>query len=128
MTQTRQTIYKTAVMEYLQAVGHATNTEILAHLRTTAPSLSATTVHRVTSGLVAQNAISVAPPSPDNSTRFDANTVGHDHFECKICGCLRDINLPAVLLQQLEASLAGCKFSGHLNIQGTCQKCLGTKG
>lgn len=123
MTCNRQTQYKTATIDYIKTVGHATNAEVLAHLRISMPKVSATTVHRVTSGLVVQKKLTMAPPSLDNSARFDANLQGHDHFECVSCGCLRDINLPQVFLMQLDDLLADCKFSGHINIQGICGKC-----
>ncbi|MGD8373916.1 MAG: transcriptional repressor [Candidatus Woesebacteria bacterium] len=124
MTSTRQTRYKIATLEYVGSVGHATNADILAHLRNDVPVLSATTVHRVTSGLLANGELASAPPSLDNAARFDANLLEHDHFECKKCGCLRDINLPNDLLDNLRAVLGDCKFSGHLNIQGICGNCL----
>ena len=127
MTAVRNTKYSLAVTQYIKLVGHATNAQILQHLQKTYPKLSATTVHRITSGMHERGQLALAPPAPDNSTRFDANLNGHDHFECKNCGCLRDLHLPARLLQSLQTTLGECQFSGHLNIQGICNKCLENK-
>lgn len=127
MTTSRKTKYSIALANYLQVAGHATNAEILRHLRSTYPELSATTVHRITSNMVERGQLALAPHARDNSMRFDANLRGHDHFECMDCDCLRDINLPPSVLDELKKALGGCEFNGHINIQGTCTKCLNNK-
>lgn len=124
MARSRKTKYTLAVADYMQSVGHATNAEILAHLRSDYPNLSATTVHRITSSMVDRNELAIAPVAPGNVARFDANLSGHDHFECTQCGCIRDVNVPESCLKNFKELLGECQFSGHLNIQGTCKYCL----
>lgn len=124
MSQFRKTKYSVAITDFMQSVGHATNADILTHLHSTYPNLSATTVHRITSSMVNRNMLASAPVAPGNVARFDANLAGHDHFECIRCGCIRDIAVPSNCLEGLQEVLGECKFGGHLNIQGTCKECL----
>ena len=120
---TRNTKYTAAVLAYVRNHGHATNAEILKALRSEWPELSATTVHRVTARLAEHGDIARAPKDTDGNLRYDANTNNHHHFYCACCDALRDIELDDSLLQELEASLGGCKLNGQLLINGACGKC-----
>lgn len=124
MTDVRQTKYLQTAEDYMRTIGHATNAEVLTHLRQQFPELSATTVHRLTARMVERGKLAYAPVSPGNAVRFDINRSPHDHFECLACGCLRDVNLPADLLDSLQNVLGDCRFGGRLNVQGTCAKCI----
>lgn len=120
----RQTKYITAVREIIQQTSHATNAMILAELQIAYPDVSATTVHRITSRLVDRGELALAPPTHDNSMRFDNMVVQHDHFSCNQCDCLHDVTLPDEIRQGLGGQLQGCSLSGPLTIQGTCRNCL----
>lgn len=122
-TATRTTKYTQAVQDYIQLKGHATNAEILAHLKHTYPELSATTVHRITARLLERGVIGVAPNAADGSARFDANLEPHDHFACTHCAGLRDVTIDRALLTSLEDELGGCKITGQLLVQGSCSHC-----
>lgn len=120
----RSTKYTTAVKAYLARVGHATNSQILNHLRQASPELSATTVHRITVRLVARGELAAAPADKDNAARFDINTDPHDHFHCLRCDRLRDVELPAALFDSLQSMMGDCRLNGRLTVQGSCDKCL----
>jgi len=120
----RQTKYCQSIERILSDMGHATNAELLIALRKSYPNLSATTVHRATTRLSLRETIAVAPPAPDGSMRYDANTLPHDHFECSICGTLRDTNIKDKIIPILESSIDGCGVSGQLLIKGICKKCM----
>ena len=124
VTAPRQTKYSTAIEETLRLVGHATNAELLAHLRFNYPDLSATTVHRATARLASRGAIAVAPATPDGSMRYDINTEPHDHFLCSSCGLLRDAYVKAQVTPILESAIAGCSIAGQLTISGICKTCM----
>lgn len=124
---TRETKYCRDIRAYLNAHGHATNTQILAALREHYPNLSATTVHRATTRLADRGEICAAPPDTSGAMRYDSNTHVHDHFMCRSCGQLRDTNVGAIVREHLESSLSDCHISGPITISGLCKNCSSVK-
>lgn len=123
---TRVTKYSKAVLEVLGLKHHATNSELLLELRKIYPELSATTVHRVTSRLVAQSKIAEAPADVHGSMRYDANCTPHDHFVCMHCGGIRDLDVAERLIPHISEALGGCKITGRLLVHGSCEHCFVT--
>lgn len=123
----RETKYCSAVRDCIAELGHATNSMVLDQLRKQYPSVSATTVHRVTARLYERGDVALAPPDRDCSMRYDANTKPHDHFLCSSCGLLRDTDVKEEIIPILEASIGNCKISGQLTISGTCKQCMEAK-
>lgn len=120
----RTTKYVSDALMYIGRVGHATNTDILEHLRNTYPNVTATTVHRMTARLVERKQLALAPAALGNAMRFDTNTTPHDHFQCSNCGLLRDASIADVVRPIIEKSVGdGCRISGRLVITGLCKKC-----
>lgn len=119
----RQTKYCAAVEKTLLNLGHATNAELLHELRSVYPTLSATTVHRVTTRLAQRGKITISPPAQDGSLRYDANLIPHDHFMCSHCGRLMDTDVKAKVAPILEKSINGCNIAGRLVISGICKEC-----
>lgn len=122
-TANRQTKYCRAIEDALATIGHATNAELLNMVQKTYPDVSATTVHRATARLAERGTIGVAPSRKDGSMQYDANAIPHDHFQCSVCGLLRDTNVKGKIIPILEASIDGCSISGQLTISGTCKHC-----
>lgn len=123
ITSQRQTKYCRAIEATLSVLGHATNAEILDTLRKTYPDLSATTVHRATARLASRGSIAIAPTQRDGSMQYDTNNSPHDHFQCSVCGLLRDTSIKEKIIPLLEKSIDGCHISGPLTIAGTCKAC-----
>lgn len=119
----RQTKYSQAIEKVLRDMGHATNAELLDTMRIAFPLVSATTVHRATARLASRGTIGIAPAKQDGSMQYDANVIPHDHFQCSVCGLLRDTNVKDKIIPILEASIIGCSISGQLTISGTCKQC-----
>jgi len=118
------THYVHGVIAYMDNIGHSTNIEILEHLQQTYPSLTATTVHRITTRLIKRGMLAAAPVSKSNAMRFDVNTNPHDHFQCSNCDMLRDTTIADKIRPILETSIGdGCQISGNLVITGLCKKC-----
>jgi len=128
LTKSRQTKYCQTIECQLCTLGHATNAELLISLRKSFPHLSATTVHRATTRLASRGIIAIAPSKQDGSMQYDANTKPHDHFQCSVCGLLKDADVKDKIIPILESSIDGCNISGQLTINGTCKKCLINKG
>lgn len=110
----------------MPALGHATNADLLKHVRLQFPEVSATTIHRATARLAERGSINVAPPTKDGSIRYDANIQPHDHFMCESCGLLRDADIKEFVAPTLEQHIGDCRISGRLTISGICKNC--TKG
>jgi Fur family transcriptional regulator, peroxide stress response regulator len=122
--QERTTKYTSLVHKCLETEGHATNMTILQHVQRAYPSVSATTIHRITSRMVERGELTLAPATNNNSLRFDARLSPHDHFQCLRCDCLRDMDIPQEIITSLQKSTGDCRFTGRLNIQGICADCL----
>lgn len=120
----RQTKYCLAIQHQLEMLGHATNAELLGVLRQDFPNLSATTVHRATARLADRGIIGLAPQSSGGALQYDANIQPHDHFQCTICGRLKDTDIKGAITPILEASIDGCHVSGRLTINGVCKNCI----
>jgi Fur family peroxide stress response transcriptional regulator len=124
MKTLRNTKYSEDIIKFLGSNGHATNLEIIESLRIKYPRLSATTVHRVTSRLCENGLINEAPPDLIGSMRFDSNLTPHDHFICMNCGGIRDIYVAEEFIPRISEALGGCKVTGRLVINGSCELCL----
>jgi len=124
MIVSRETKYSTAIVSALGDLGHATNSELLLQLRDAFPEVSATTVHRATARLLERNKISEAPADAHGSMRYDATVTPHDHFICSGCGGIRDIDIADAIIPTVSQALGGCKITGRLVINGSCETCL----
>lgn len=123
MVAQRNSKYTAKTVAAIRRLGHATNAQILAELRTDYPTLSATTVHRITARLAERGVIGIAPSALDGSCRYDADPKPHDHFVCEDCQIIRNINVSDFLIPHIEKALDGCKINGSLTVQGTCKLC-----
>jgi len=120
----RDTKYTKELLLAISELGHATNAELLDKLTGVFPDLSATTVHRSSARLAERGLLGVAPPDMQGSMRYDANTKPHDHFVCTNCGGIRDIVVAENIIPTISSALGGCKITGRLLIQGSCETCL----
>ena len=119
----RDSKYCRAIVERLMSVGHASNAELLEYLRIRYPNLSATTVHRATQRLAERAEIIAAPVTAQGAMRYDSNTLKHDHFLCRQCDRLRDVNLAREVKPIIEAQLDGCRVGGSITVVGICKEC-----
>lgn len=120
----RTTKYISLVHSVMTHVGHATNSELLLALREKYPSLSATTVHRITSRMASRGELRLAPSGKDNALRYDANITAHDHFMCESCGMLKDALLGDSIRERIEVAIGkDCSISGSLTVSGICKNC-----
>jgi Fur family peroxide stress response transcriptional regulator len=124
----RETKYTKEVSLIISKLGHATNAELLNELQKIYPEVSATTVHRSTARLAERGILGVAPSDTQGSMRYDANTQPHDHFVCTNCGGIRDIVVAENIIPTISSALGGCKITGRLLIQGSCETCLKNVG
>lgn len=120
----RRSKYADGIRKIIAEYGHATNAQIASALRRLYPNVSDTTVHRITQRLVDDSELQYAPNANDGSMLFDSNTLAHDHFECSVCGDLRDIIIPASGRDTIREAIGDCRVDGSLKIVGTCCGCI----
>lgn len=124
VTTDRTTRYVVAVREVLRRMGHADNMEILEAVKTKYPSVSITTIHRVTARLLERGEIRLAPTKRNRVMRFDNRATPHDHFMCTICERLQDTMFDQSIRSQIEERISdGCSISGDLTVTGICKNC-----
>jgi Fe2+ or Zn2+ uptake regulation protein len=124
----RTTHYVEEVLEHMQHFGHATNAQLLARMQKRTPTLSATTVHRITVRLHERGTLAEAPADAQGAMRYDANLTPHDHFICTDCGGIRDLDVATSLIPQISEALGGCTIKGRLVIYGNCESCTIKEG
>ncbi len=123
----RQTKYATAVMQVLQGIKHATNSELLRELQKEYPEVSATTVHRVTSRFKERGIIGCAPKPTNGSERYDINPKPHHHFMCVQCSRICDVpetTEARAVINQLKELSGECALAGTLTMRGICKLCV----
>ena len=119
----RETKYCNAICEIIKALGHATNAELLRHLRREFPKLSATTIHRATTRLASRGEIGSAPPTHHGAVRYDAQTKSHDHFNCSVCDRLCDTDIKEKIQPIIKEVVTNCAISGNIVLTGVCNDC-----
>lgn len=119
----RSTKYTRDVKEIMDQLGHATNTQIARALRKTYPTVSDTTVHRVTQRLYADGLLALAPQAKDGAVRYDARLDQHDHFGCVSCDGVMNIEIPEKYYNALREKLGSCSVTGPLTVYGDCKIC-----
>jgi len=126
MTDTRTTKYSLEVQKFFEKAGHASNAEVLYHLKNVFRDVSATTTHRITARLHERGVLGSAPSDRSGCMRYDSTTRPHDHFVCDGCDGIRDLDVSSKLLPTINDALGGCKVTGNLIIHGYCEKCINT--
>jgi Fe2+ or Zn2+ uptake regulation protein len=116
------TIQSKAVMQALYTLGHATNQDLHEQVIKQLPSVSATTVHRITTRLIENKEIGYAP-SNGKAVMLDAKSSPHDHFVCKGCGGMKDITLSNSVFKNIQEQLGKNIVENELVIYGICVDC-----
>jgi len=119
----RESKYCDGIRQTVKTLGHATNAMILAEIRKTFPSVSATTVHRATARLAARGELMVAPSDLQGAMRYETEKPAHDHFLCTLCGQLRDVDVATEVAKLFESKQIDCRPSGRVVVSGVCARC-----
>ena len=120
MTTQRLEIYKALASD----LTHPSVETLYARLAARLPTLSLATVYRVLESLEEEGLVRRLNLS-DGASRFDANITPHQHLVCRVCGLVRDTELPS--LADIDArDIAPPGFNAeHLDIRirGVCATC-----
>ncbi len=120
MRMTPQTIL---VLGIAKKLGHSTNSEILSEANKKFPSLSATTVHRITKRLISHELLAEGPKI-NGQIIIDSNTLLHDHFLCNDCLGIKDLTINNTIRDQIKSELGVERLPTSLTIYGDCKSCL----
>lgn len=118
----RKTPQTILVVNILAEMGHATIQDLSAEARKSFPSLTNSTVHRITSRLVS-NGMAGTAPSLNHVKLIDANTQPHDHFLCQECHKIVDIQISDESFMRIQEQLPGELLRDNILIAGVCKKC-----
>lgn len=105
---------------------HPSVETVLAFMRTRHPAISRDSVHRMLNDFFAHGFIERL----DNLAiiRYDANPVRHDHFMCRVCGRVIDVNVESARheIAAVERTL-GLPEDWEIRISGVCPECRKVK-
>lgn len=125
MAATRYSKQREAIQEYLLSTySHPTAEEVYNHIRNLYPNVSLGTVYRNLNFLVEHNE-AARLTFGDGTDHFDGNTTPHNHFFCKKCGRILDLEMDSIEHINLIAS-AGFDgdIEGHTTFfYGICPDC-----
>lgn len=86
------------------------------------PGMSFATVYNTLSALVAAGRIQELDIDP-RQKRFDPETVRHDHFLCKICRKIYDLETQAPFPPEIGGIDGHCVEDVRIQFKGTCRSC-----
>ncbi len=125
MTNTKYSRQRESICHYLSNTKeHPTADMVYQNLREVYPNISLGTVYRNLSLLVDQGTI-VKVSCGDGVDHFDWDTSSHNHFICKECGCVLDLEMDSI---NHINTIANAAFDGQIEgsvtyFYGKCSKC-----
>lgn len=119
-----------AIKDFLSSrKDHPTADMVYTHIRQEFPNISLGTVYRNLS-LLAERGEVLKLSCGDGADHFDPCTWPHNHFYCRSCHCILDLNLEDIGDIDANASRNfGGQIEGHtLYFYGVCQDCAHLTG
>ena len=104
---------------------HPTADMVYADIREESPNISLGTVYRNLALLSKLGQINKLT-SRDGADRYDWNTRPHNHFVCKVCGCVMDLEGHQIedLKQQADQMFEGRIEDCSVTFYGVCADCI----
>lgn len=121
----RLTPQRELILGAVQALGHATPDEVLAHVQRTASTVNASTIYRTLEVLEELGLIRHAHLSDRAPTYHSVTDHEHFHLVCRRCKKVTSVDVAdaAAFAESLTASRAFQPDMGHLTVFGTCVEC-----
>ena len=115
-----------AVLHYLRSTkSHPTAENVFTEIRKEFPKISLGTVYRNLNLLVEHGEI-IRLNCGDGVEHFDATIAPHNHFICRRCGAVIDLEMDSIdrINQEANKHFPG-EVEGHeIYFYGSCEKCL----
>lgn len=102
---------------------HPTADAVYSSIREELPNISLGTVYRNLKFLVSEGEL-LSLNLGDGKEHFDGNINPHYHFICEKCGCVQDIFMDRLNIEETAAGHFDGKISGHKTyFYGLCSDC-----
>lgn len=106
------------------SIYHPTADEVYEYIKDNGLNIGKATVYRILNRMVEENEILhlSMPIGPD---RFDATVSEHQHFECKVCKKIFDIDIPELseIDSRLKSELGYSVENHNIIFEGICPEC-----
>lgn len=120
---------RTAILDFVrESCSHPTASEVYDGVRTNLPQISLGTVYRNLIQLCEAGMIAAVEVG-DGPTRFDRRIDEHQHYRCRSCNKLFDVETPrnSLFTADLESSLPGTLEAYSAMFYGICEACQDRK-
>ncbi|HIY64139.1 MAG TPA: transcriptional repressor [Candidatus Mediterraneibacter stercoripullorum] len=128
MTALKYSRQRESIKHFLaETKDHPTADAVYMHVKKEFPNISLGTVYR-NLNLLTDIGEAVKIATPDGGDRFDGRVEPHNHFLCKKCGRLLDLDLDMTRLNEVN-QLAADNFDGIIEssstlFYGECSDCI----
>lgn len=115
-----------SIKEFLaHSTEHPTADTVYMHMKEIYPNISLGTVYR-NLNLLSNTGEIIKISCGDDSDRYDCNTHPHNHFVCKECNGIQDLEMESIDHINVVANANfGGKIEGHVTyFYGLCEECL----
>ena len=121
----RLTPQRELVLHAVEALGHATPDEVLAHVRERSGAVNVSTVYRTLELLEELGLVRHAHLTDRAPTYHSTATPDHVHLICRGCGRVTEVSPEEIapMTSALQESYGFTTDVGHLSIFGTCRHC-----
>lgn len=129
MSVTRYSKQREAIRTYLQSTKeHPTADVIYEHIQQSFPNISLGTVYRNLNFLV-ERGDALRIDFGNGVDHFDGNTSFHNHFFCKNCGRIIDLEMdPIDHIDRIANAGFNGSIQGHsIYFYGICEKCMASQ-
>lgn len=110
----------------MNRMDHPTADMVYSDIRQIYPNISLGTVYR-NLALLSDRGEIMKIHTRDGALHFDRNTIPHDHFVCKSCARITDIEAPSAesLIMAASEKFPGCIDECTVTFYGLCEECAG---
>ena len=125
MATVRYSKQRQAILEYLRSTKkHPTAEVVYENIQKIYPKISLGTVYRNLNQLVEQE-LALKLDCGDGFDHFDGNPQSHNHFYCKKCGCVMDLDMdPIDHIDRIANAGFDGTIDGHtIYFYGLCPNC-----
>ncbi len=123
---TRNTKQREIIHQYLLSTKkHPTAEKVYENIHDQLPSVSLATVYR-NLNFLAESGQALKLDCGDGIIHFDGNPIPHNHFCCRKCGQVLDLEMDSIdHIEKIAAAGFGGKIEGHHTyFYGLCENCI----
>lgn len=110
------------------SIFHPTADEVYEYVKNSDSNIGKATVYRILNKMVEEHEI-LRLSMPIGPDRFDATVSEHQHFECRICKKIFDIDIPEIpnIDSRLKSEFGFSVENHNIIFEGVCPECSKNK-